>query len=57
VVGSGADYETRGVALFHDVNDNLTLVAEYNQFSIDGHDTSDQNEDTDTLALGAVLTW
>jgi hypothetical protein len=28
VVGSGADYETRGIALFHDVNDNLKLVAE-----------------------------
>jgi hypothetical protein len=57
VVGSGADYETRGVALFHDINDNLKLVAEYNQFEIDGHDTSAQNEDTDTFAVGAVLTW
>lgn len=57
VVGSGADYETRGIALFHDVNDNLKLVAEYNQFEINGHDTSDQNEDTDTFAVGAVLTW
>jgi hypothetical protein len=56
-VGSGADYETRGIALFHDVNDNLKLVAEYNQFEINGHDTSNQNEDTDTFAVGAVLTW
>jgi hypothetical protein len=57
VVGSGADYETRGVALFHDVNDNLKLVAEYNQFEINGHDTVAQNENTDTFAVGAVLTW
>lgn len=57
VVGSGADYETRGIALFHDVNDNLKLVAEYNQFEINGHDSSAQNEDTDTVAVGAVLTW
>ncbi|VVO02124.1 porin [Pseudomonas fluorescens] len=57
VVGSGADYETRGIALFHDVNDNLKLVAEYNQFEIEGHDTVAQNENTDTVALGAVLTW
>lgn len=57
VVGSGADYETRGIALFHDVNDNLKLVAEYNQFQIKGHDTNAQNEDTDTFAVGAVLTW
>jgi hypothetical protein len=57
VVGSGADYKTRGIALFHDVNDNLKLVAEYNQFEINGHDTDEQNEDTDTFAVGAVLTW
>ncbi|QEN47294.1 porin [Pseudomonas protegens] len=57
VVGSGADYQTRGVALFHDMNDNLKLVAEYNQFEIDGHHTSAQNENTDTFAVGAVLTW
>ena len=56
-LGSAADYKTTGVALFHDINDNLKLVAEYNQFSIDGHETSDQNEDTDTFAVGAVLTW
>ncbi len=57
VVGSGADYQTWGVALFHDINDNLKLVAEYNQFEIDGHHTSAQNENTDTFAVGAVLTW
>lgn len=56
VVGSGADYQTRGVALFHDINDNLKLVAEYNQFEIDGHHTTAQNENTDTFAVGAVLT-
>lgn len=57
VVNTGADYETRGVALFHDINDNLKLVAEYNQFEIDGHEGDAQNEDTDTFAVGAVLTW
>lgn len=57
VVGSGADYDTRGIALFHDVNDSLKLVVEYNQFQIRGHDTVAQNEDTDTFAVGAVLTW
>lgn len=57
VVGSGADYQTRGVALFHDINDNLKLVAEYNQFEIDGHHTTAQNENTDTFAVGAVVTW
>jgi len=33
------------------------LVAEYNQFEINGHEGDSQNEDTDTLALGAVLPW
>ncbi|MFJ1571016.1 porin [Pseudomonas sp. NPDC088322] len=56
-VNTGADYETRGIALFREINANLKLVAEYNQFDIDGHDGNAQNEDTDTLALGAVLTW
>ncbi|MFG5864494.1 porin [Metapseudomonas sp. CR1201] len=57
VVNTGADYETRGIALFHDINDNLKLVAEYNQFEIDGHEGDAQNEDTDTFAVGAVLSW
>nr|WP_256575503.1 hypothetical protein [Pseudomonas sp. NFPP24] len=37
------------------LGDNLKLVAEYNQ--IEAHDTHAQNEDTDTFAVGAVLTW
>lgn len=57
-LATGADYETRGIALFHDINDNLKLVAEYNQFEIDGHKgNSLVNEDTNTFAVGAVLTW
>ncbi|MGR3991985.1 porin [Pseudomonas sp. 1121_17] len=56
-VNTGADYETRGIALFREINANLKLVAEYNQFEIDGHEGDAQNEDTDTMALGAVLTW
>ncbi|SFP01324.1 hypothetical protein SAMN03159315_01442 [Pseudomonas sp. NFPP28] len=39
------------------LGDNLKLVAEYNQFQIEAHDTQAQNEDTDTFAVGAVLTW
>lgn len=36
-VATGAYYETRSIALFCDINDKLKLVAEYNQFEIDGH--------------------
>lgn len=56
-LGTGADYETRGVAFFHSVNDNLKLVAELNQFEIEGHDTDMLDEDTRTFAVGAVISF
>ena len=56
-LGSAADYETRGIALFHDVNDNLKLVAELNQFEIAGRDDSTLDEDTRTFAVGAALSF
>ncbi|MGV8842417.1 MAG: porin [Pseudomonas sp.] len=56
-LGSAADYENRGIAYFRTINDSLTLVAEYTQFEIDGGSNSALDENTDTLALGAVLSW
>ncbi|WP_313518984.1 porin [Pseudomonas sp.] len=56
-LGTAADYETRGVAYFRTINDNLKLVAEYNQYQIDGQEGSGLDEDTDTFAVGAVLSW
>jgi hypothetical protein len=56
-LGTKADYETRGIAYFRTINDNLKLVAEYNQFEIDAATGSGLNEDTDTFAVGAVLNW
>ena len=56
-LGVAADYETRGIAYFRTINDNLKLVAEYNQYQIDAAEGSGLNEDTDTFAVGAVLTW
>ena len=56
-LGTAADYETRGVAYFRTINDNLKLVAEYNQFEIDASAGSGLNENTDSFAVGAVLTW
>lgn len=52
-----ADYETRGVAYFRDINDNLKLVAELNQFEIDGKNNPALDEDTRTFAVGAVLAF
>lgn len=49
--------DTTTVALFHDVNSNLKLVAEYNLLNIDAKTTGADVEETDTIALGAVLTW
>lgn len=57
VVATGADYNTRAIAYFRDVNDHLKLVAEYNQFKINGHKTNATNEKTNTFAVGAVVTW
>ncbi|WP_019339023.1 porin [Stutzerimonas stutzeri] len=56
-LGSQADYETRGIAYFRTINDNLKLVAEYNQYEVDAATGSALNEDTDTFAVGAVLNW
>ncbi|MFZ5960763.1 porin [Pseudomonas knackmussii] len=56
-LGTPADYSTKGIAYFRTINDNLKLVAEYNLYQIDGRDGSTLSEDTDTLALGAVLNW
>lgn len=56
-LGTAADYETRGIAYFRTINDNLKLVAEYNQFEIDAASGSGLNEDTNTFAVGAVLNW
>ncbi len=56
-LGTAADYETRGVAFFRDINDNLKLVAEVNQFEIDGKSNPVLDEDTRTFAVGAVLAF
>ena len=44
-----------GAALFHNINDNLTLVAEYTVHKTDNG--SVDTSATDTVALGAVLSW
>lgn len=55
-LGTAADFKTRGVAYFRDINANFSLVAEYNRFDIDGRKGNTAvNERTNTLALGAVL--
>lgn len=56
-LGFEADYETRGLGVFHSINDNLTLVAEYNQFEIENTSIHQTIEETDTVALGVVLSW
>ena len=48
-LGSAADYESRGIAYFRTINDNL-LVAELNRYRIDGRDGAALDEDTDTVA-------
>lgn len=51
------DFETENmsVAVFHDVNSNFKLVAEYNMFEQETKSTGVKAVDANTLALGAVV--
>lgn len=51
------DFETENtsVAVFHDVNSNFKLVAEYNMFEQDVKSSGAEVADTDTLAIGAIV--
>ncbi|WP_304641332.1 porin [Pseudomonas sp.] len=57
LLGDKAEMETRAIGLFHAVNDNLTLVAEYNQFELEDKANRLTIEETDTIALGVVVNW
>ena len=56
-LGSAADYESRGIAYFRTINDNLKLVAELNEFEIAGRSTNAVDEETRTFAVGAALSF
>ncbi|WP_396621934.1 porin [Marinobacter sp. W-8] len=51
------DFETESttIGLFHDVNSNFKLVAEYNMFEQERKSDGTKQEDANTLALGAVV--
>lgn len=51
------DFETENTsfAVFHDVNSNFKLVAEYNMFEQETKSTGAKAADANTLALGAVV--
>jgi predicted porin len=53
------DFETENtsVAVFHDVNSNFKLVAEYNMFEQTVKSSGADSAEADTLALGAVVTF
>ncbi|GAA0785364.1 porin [Marinobacterium sediminicola] len=51
VDNNGTESELNAAGLFYSINDNLQLVAEYSVYEADG------NDDIDTIAMGAVLTW
>lgn len=54
---SEMEFRTRGVALFHDINDYLTLVGEINRHDIAALNGGASIEQTDTLALGVAMSW
>lgn len=51
----GANYTTRGIGYFRDINEHLTLAGEYNSFKWDGRRGNKYGERTNALALGAVV--
>lgn len=53
--GADTEYSNTALAYFHTVNSNLILVAEYNRTEVDLNGA--ELEETDTIALGAVVTF
>jgi len=53
------DFETENtsVAVFHDINSNFKLVAEYNMFEQTTKSSGADAADVDTIALGAIVTF
>ncbi|RMJ04531.1 hypothetical protein DOQ08_01854 [Marinobacter litoralis] len=51
------DTENTSFAVFHDVNSNFKLVAEYNLFEQKTKSSDVTVVDTDTLAVGAIVTF
>lgn len=54
---NGFETENTSFAVFHDVNSNFKLVAEYNMFEETTKSTGADAAESDTLALGAVITF
>jgi hypothetical protein len=61
-LGSPTNSSTSTIAYFRTINDNLKLIAEYNQYDLNGQAGSTFGgsaigEDTDTVALGIAVNW
>lgn len=57
-LASTTDIDTRGMAtigVYHDVTQNLKLVAEYSQMEDEFHNSEDL--DTDVISLGGFISW
>lgn len=53
----GFETENTSFAVFHDVNSNFKLVAEYNMFEEEAKPSGAKAVDADTLAVGAIVTF
>ncbi|KAF0806206.1 hypothetical protein A6D6_01786 [Alcanivorax xiamenensis] len=56
LLGGEADYENKAVLLSYAVNDSLKLLGNFSRFEIDDKQAG-EIESTDTLAVGAALSW
>lgn len=57
--GDILDMETESLTLglFHDINSHFKVVAEFNRFEKSTRSTGTDTADTDTLAVGAIVTF
>jgi len=56
-LGETADFKTKGITYTRTINKNLRVLTEYTQYQIDADDKYNLGEDTNTFAVGAVLSF
>lgn len=56
-LGQTADFKTKGITYTRTINKNLRVLTEYTQYQIDADDKYRLGEDTNTFAVGAVLSF
>ncbi|TWH65015.1 porin-like protein [Azomonas agilis] len=56
-LGQSADFKTLGATYTRTLTKNLRFLTEYTRYQIDAQDSYKLGEDTNTFAIGAILSW